>query len=275
MVRAEVAPVLENYPGVSGVLHRPPDSDLERLIRDVRPDVLLNIDYHDAMIAITAKKAGVPVRVAKPRGVRQMLAATHIVWSRRKGSDRHESQHSLDFLKRLGWPVPGSIPSPPALVLTQEESAMGKADLRDFPPPRLGAIVLGKDIKVLPSQAWWSRMLEAARGAGWSPVVLSPADQGALPPTGLRGLMARLLACDAVLGVSTGPTHLSAALGVPTLCLFSRKLSRGPSRWAPLGTRAEALPHPGEKTKDASGMDRFSPDDVLARLDRLRLLGSG
>jgi len=64
LVRPEFAPILDNIPGVSGVLGRLPDSDLEQLLGDVRPDVLLNYNYRDREIIPTAKKLGVPVRVA-------------------------------------------------------------------------------------------------------------------------------------------------------------------------------------------------------------------
>jgi ADP-heptose:LPS heptosyltransferase len=116
-------------------------------------------------------------------------------------------------------------------------------------------------------------MLGASKKAGWNPVVLSPVEQAercGLPPADLRGLMARLCACDAVLGVSTGPTHLSAALGVPTLCLMERDVRFRPERWAPLGERALALAYPGEAVELGLGMDRFPPDAVLEHLEKLR-----
>jgi ADP-heptose:LPS heptosyltransferase len=82
--------------------------------------------------------------------------------------------------------------------------------------------------------------------------------------------MSRLGACDAVLGISTGPTHLAAALGVPTLCLMGRRALHGPARWAPLGRWVGTLQYEGEEDDAGTGMDRFSPDDALAALDGLR-----
>jgi ADP-heptose:LPS heptosyltransferase len=82
--------------------------------------------------------------------------------------------------------------------------------------------------------------------------------------------MARLHACDAVLGVSTGPTHLSAALGVPTLCLMDKSQL---NRWRLLGNRAESLAYPDEKADLGYGTDRFSFDAVLTYLEKLRSAG--
>jgi ADP-heptose:LPS heptosyltransferase len=280
LVRQETVPILEHLPGVSGVLHRPPDGDLEQSIMGIKPDVLLNLGHRDKRIVPAARSARVPIRVARPRGMGQALCATHIVWAKRTGSGRHESQHALDFLKKLKWPVPDSIPPPPRLALTQEEIAWGRADIQNVPAPRLGAIVSGKTTGISPSAAWWETMLAASKRAGWSPIVLSPPDAvrcgpgtpdaGALPPTGMRGLMARLAACDAVLGVSTGPTHLAAALGVPTLCLMERDIRFSRDRWGPLGDRAGSLAYPGEAVELGLGMDRFSPDTVLEHLEKLR-----
>jgi ADP-heptose:LPS heptosyltransferase len=112
-------------------------------------------------------------------------------------------------------------------------------------------------------------MLEASKMAGWNPVILSPPDECSLPPADIRGLMGRLYACDAVLAVSTGPMHIAAALGVPTLCLMERNINHCPKRWAPLGHRAEGIAYPGDKVKFGAGMDRFSPETVLAHLEKL------
>jgi len=294
LVRPVVAPILDHLPGVSGVLHRPLDDDLEnylrgqlplreyrtvqrrrphdpaleRLIGDVRPDVLLALYHRDMRIIPAARRAGVPIMVARPRGWRQSIGATHLVWARKSDSRRHESQHGLDFLRAIKWPVPDTVP-PPRLALTQEERARGLAELAGVPAPRLALVVSGKTAGARPSPQWWGTMTDASKKAGWSPVVLSPPDKCGLPPTDLRGLMARLAACDAVLGVSTGPTHLAAALGVPTLCLMYKNPFAGPARWAPLGDRAVGLVCPSDEDDEDVAMDSFSPDVVLEHLKQL------
>jgi hypothetical protein len=198
---------------------------------------------------------------------RRMNYSTHVISN--YYHDRHESLNSLEFIRCLNIPVPESIPSPPKLVLTQEEIAGGREDLQAIPVPRLGFITRG-NTGAYPSRQWWNKMLEVSKTAGWNPVILSPQDECSLPPTNLRGLMARIYACDAVIGVSTGPTHISAALEVPTLCLMERHINHAPTRWAPLGRRAEGIAYPGKKVKFGAGMDRFSHDMVLARLENLR-----
>jgi len=270
LVRPETAPILESLPGVSGVLCRPQDSDLERVLRDIKPDALLNLGHRDKRMVPAARRAGVPIRVARPRGLAQILCATHVLWTKRTGTGRHEAQNSLDFLKPFEWQIPARAPSP-RLLLTPEEMVRGEADLREVPRPRLGVITRGSGgtAGAFPGKLWWEKMLGAAESAGWNPVALSPPDAGTLPPTDIRGLMGRLHACDAVLGVSTGPTHLAAALGVPTLCLMGKRVKHGPDRWMPLGDRVEAMQYPGREDDLGSGMDRLDIGSVLARLEKM------
>jgi ADP-heptose:LPS heptosyltransferase len=270
LVREETAPVLDGLPNVSGVLRRRPESteaDLADLIRGIAPDALLNISHRDKMIIPAAKMAGAPIRVARPRGLKQILFATHLVWSKRSGSGRHESQHALDFLKPFGWA--NVKPAPPSLAMASDELDKGKKDLGNIPHPRLGIILRGSGSGASPSPQWWKKMLSASKSAGWNPIVLSPPEESPLPPADLRGLMGRLCACDAIIGPSTGPTHLAAALDRPTLCLMGRRISHGPDRWAPLGHCARAIQYTGAEDDLGSGMDRLSFDDALAALKEL------
>jgi len=281
LVRPETAPILDGLPGSAGVLLRPFDADersLADLIMGIAPDAVLNIGHRDKMIIPAAKRAGVPIRVARPRGLKQLLGATHRVWSKRSGSGRHESEHGLDFLRPFGWAgnytefLDGSnaAPKPVRLTLTKKEIENGEKDMGHLPRPRLGTILRGSGSGASPSSMWWGGMLSESKGAGWNPIVLSPPDDSPLPPVGLRGLMGRLFACDAVIGPSTGPTHLAAALGKPTLCLMGHRVSHGPDRWKPLGPCVEAIQYPGEEDDLGAGMDRLPFDEVLAALNRLQ-----
>jgi heptosyltransferase-2 len=52
----------------------------------------------------------------------------------------------------------------------------------------------------------------------------------------LRQLMAVIAASHAVVSMSTGPMHIAAALGVPTVSIFDPRRNQSPIRWQPLGT---------------------------------------
>ena len=264
LVRPYAAPLLQ---GLGGVHLREPDTDLEALMRRLAPDAVLNLGHRDAAVITAAKRAGVPVRVARSRG-RQIWEATHVLWKGRNGTGRHEAQNVLDFLRPWGWD--GGWPAPPRLQLTPGELAQGAADLAHLPRPLLGVATRSSGSSAFPSDLWWERALAVLRDNGWNPIVLSPPEASPLPATDLRGLMGRLKACDAFLGPSTGPTQLAAALDVPLLALMGLSSNRGPARWAPLGRRVQVLQYPGPEADLAGGMDRLDPRDLLPHLARLR-----
>jgi ADP-heptose:LPS heptosyltransferase len=267
LVQAYTAPLLEGLAGIAGVHLRPADAGLTELLARLRPDAVLNLGHRDRAVIAAAKAAGVPVRVARSRGS-QIWNATDVLWRGRFGSGAHEAQNVLEFLRPWGWQ--GGWPTPGRLSLSAAELAQGEADLAHLARPRLGIATRSSGSSAFPSQGWWDRALLVLAGAGWTPVLLSPAEAGVLPATDLRGLMARIRACDAFLGPSTGPTQVAAALGVPVLALMGRSANRGPSRWAPLGPRVQVLQYPGPEADLSGGMDRLDPAGLIVHLERLR-----
>lgn len=268
LVQARTAPILGRHPGIHAVHIRENDAELNQLLKHIRPDAVLNLYHGDRAVILAAKQAGVPIRVARARGLDQILSATHILWKGRYGTGRHESQNMLDFLKPFGWD--GGWPQPPHLYLSQEERSQGESDLAGHPHPRVGLIRRGSGAGAHPFDTWWDRMESTLRHAKWNPVVLAPAADSRLPETHLRGLMARLAACDAVISPSTGPAHLAAALGVPLLILMGLRKNHGPDRWAPLGDRVQVVQYPGPEADLRGGMDRIPPETLLPHLDRLK-----
>ncbi len=267
LVQARTAPMLAGHPGIHAVHIRPEDSGLVRLMQQIRPDAVLNLYHRDRAVIVAAKHAGVPIRVARTRGLDQTLAATHRLWKGRFGTGRHEAQNLLDFLEPFGWD--GGWSQPPRLFLTPEECAQGVAALADHPHPRVGLIHRGSGAGAHPSEAWWKQAKAVLRQAGWHPVTLSPPADSELPETDLRGLMARLAACDAVIGPSTGPAHLAAALDIPLLVLIGLRKNHAPDRWSPMGARVQVLQYPGPEADLTDGMDRIPPEALLPHLDRL------
>lgn len=268
LLRPATAPILTQLPGIAGLHLREPGQDLVGLIRGIGPDAVLNLGHRDGEVISAAKAAGVKIRVARARGLGQIFSATHRLWKGRTGTGRHEAQHALDFLAPFGWS--GGEPAMPGLVLSPEERAEGEADLASWPHPRLGLALRGSGAGAAPTAAWWTRARAEFTAAGWHGIVLAPPEASDPPPGDLRRLMARLAACDAVLSPSTGPAHLAAALGVPTVCLMGRRASHGPDRWKPLGPKVVALQYPGEEADGRDGMDRLEPTVVLHALESLR-----
>jgi ADP-heptose:LPS heptosyltransferase len=268
LVRPYSAPLFEGHPDVAGVHMRTEGQDLASLFAQLRPQALLNLGHRDHEVMVAAKAAAVPVRVARARGLRQILAATDLLWRRRFGTGRHEAMNVLDFLGP--WGLDGGAPEPPRLFLTGEERAQGERDLARFDRPRLGMFLQGTGAGAHPSGAWWQAARAIFTRAGWTPIALGPPDLSDLPPADLRGLMARMAACEAIISPSSGPAHIAAALGLPLLCLMGLRPNHSPDRWAPLGARVQVAQYPPPEADLSGGMDRLDPEALLPHLDRLR-----
>jgi ADP-heptose:LPS heptosyltransferase len=267
LVRPYGAPILEGHPDIAGVHLRTEGQDLRALFTELKPHAILNLSHRDKAVIVAAQQALVPVRVARARGLPQILGATNLIWKGRYGTGRHEAMNVLDFLGP--WDLDGGAPAAPRLFLTEAERAQGERDLQAQDRPRLGIILKGTGAGAHPSLDWWKAALPVFRQAGWNPIPLGPPELSDLAPTDLRGLMARMAACEALLSPSSGPAHIAAALEVPVLCLMGLRPNHTPDRWAPLGGRVQVVQYPAPEADLSGGMDRLDPTALLPHLARI------
>jgi ADP-heptose:LPS heptosyltransferase len=178
------------------------------------------------------------------------------------------AQHSVEeswrivaaLLGLLGRPLPSARPGPVVATASPAGQASAAHCLSDHgvvPGARLVAIHpgTGADVKLWPA-AHWSAVSDALAQRLDARIVVTgsaaerelvaavvggmrgpaPDDAinaaGALDWDGLAGLFAR---CALVLGVDSGPLHLAAALGVPTVHVFG---PTAPARFGPRGRGA-------------------------------------
>lgn len=83
----------------------------------------------------------------------------------------------------------------------------------------------------------------------------------------------------AMIGPSTGPMHISAALGRPTVALFSPVKAQSKTRWAPYLLDNVAIIEPQVECREQytcnktclhyNCMDLISIDEILEKVDRL------
>jgi len=72
--------------------------------------------------------------------------------------------------------------------------------------------------------------------------------------------------CDALVAASTGPLHISAALGKHAIGLYSPKRPIHPGRWRPVGKHAQVICASAHPKKGASLS--ISADEVLQAIQR-------
>jgi len=158
-----------------------------------------------------------------------------------------QAPHQTERYLSLFSPPPRAEDFPPRLALGREEFEEVGRWLCQWPKPLVGLVVgarhrtkcwpleLQRDFGRLVLQAKLGLVLiggpEQAGELAW----LSEALEGQtalFQASGLRKLAALLAACDVVVGPDSGPQHVAAALGRPTVTLFG---PTAPERWAPRG----------------------------------------
>ncbi len=246
------APVLAQHPDVAAVLTlngQERFADVVALFRRGFDAAIFLKPFRRLMAA--AFVARVPVRVAT--GYRwYSLLANRRVYEHRSDFSRHEATYNLGLLRGLGL-EPGE-PVRPRLVLTDDERQAAAVRLKTLPVPRIvvhpGGFSArlwklrhyldlaqrlaeeGYGVVLSGSQAERDRFREET---GWG-----GASHGSIldvmGSVTLRQLMAMLGASQAVVSGATGPAHIAAGLGVPTVSLFDPRRNHLPTRWQPLGS---------------------------------------
>jgi ADP-heptose:LPS heptosyltransferase len=247
-------------PLVAPLLDRHSDVDYVRTIRFTDPLKDLRRAFSEGVEAAVflkpfrrlmwaAWRAGVPIRVAT--GYRwYSLLVNRPIYEHRSEFSKHESEYNVEMLKGLGLrPQPVT---PPVLSLTETEGASGASRWSGVPSPRVVVHPGG-----ISARRWrleqYCDLVTTLTDGGYG-VALTGSDQErtefgkglrtALPSgvadlmgkLSLRELMAVIANAHVVVSGATGPAHLAAALGIPTVTLFDPRRNNLPVRWKPLGT---------------------------------------
>lgn len=282
----------------------------ERDLRALQPDAIV-FAFPSRELARAAARAGVPIRVGTARRWFHWPWATHRPFVRRKGSSLHEAQLNLALLapfvddpvltREALWPLAGLAP---------EAGAPGRASGASDPPgwplrPGVSNVLLqvrsngnGKEwplrhyvslVRALPADRYHfivngtpaeGDALRAAAPGLFALPQVTDATRG-FPIPDLMRVLPRL---DGVLSNSTGPMHLAALSGAPTVGLFVDLPGMDPARWGPLGPRATALRAPRDAcvqcprgASECPCMAALGVDRVAAALEAAtaRRLGGG
>lgn len=286
---AYAAPVLAQHPDVAAVLTLNGQErfvDVVALFRRGFDAAIFLKPFRRLMAA--AFVARVPVRVAT--GYRwYSLLANRRIYEHRSDFSRHEATYNLGLLRGVGL-EPGE-PVRPRLVLTDDERQEAAVRLKALPVPRIAVHPGG-----FSSRQWklrhyldlTQRLAEEGYGVvlsgsqterdrfrdetGWR----GAAHGSILDVMGivtLRQLMAMIGASQAVVSGSTGPAHIAAGLGVPTVSLFDPRRNQSPARWQPLGQGIVLRPDVPtceqcvyEACPYWDCLDRISVEDVVNRV---------
>jgi ADP-heptose:LPS heptosyltransferase len=250
--------------GIDVVLEAGPGRKAQRsALERFRPDLCVVIS-RGLTAAWAAWQAGVPHRVGAGHRLYSPLFHRRVAERRRAGG-RHEVEYALSFAHRAG-----ALGGPEDFELRVPAEATARIDAwmrsRDIDG---SCVVLhpgsGGSCPAWPAQHY----LELARGlhrlghqVAWSigpddAAIAHALDAGGEPATrvfdgGLCDLAALLMRSALVIGSSTGPLHLAAAVGAPTLALHAPWATCGAGRWGPYADNGWAL------VAEAHGAARWS-----------------
>lgn len=273
-----------------------------RALRQARYDAVLAL--HGEVASFLAVWTGAPWR-AGYAGESLPLALTLPLPGDRLATPRHEAQCCLDLCGRLGA---RAVLSSPALVPEPAAQATIRALLaRHGLPPGQPYLVIhpgagnGAAKRWLPAR--WAAVADRLRDELGLAVLLTGASSERSLTAAVRAAMhgpaidlagatplplltALLAGARLVLGGDTGPLHLAAALGVPTVSVFG---PTDPAHYAPLGPRARVarrvvpcgpcydLSRPADcrlPDRSALCMALVGPEEVLAAARALATTGS-
>jgi len=283
------APVLDRHPDVDyirSVTFQAPLSDLVHAFSGGIDVAVFLKPFRRLMWA--AFLARVPVRVAS--GYRwYSLLANRRVYEHRSDFSKHESEYNLGMLRGLGLNPTELIY--PSLEVTDTERRSGEDYWHGLPSTHVIIHPGGVSARHWRPTHYRDLALDLVRRGygvvftGSEPERIdferdafagAPVSQGIRSLMGqlsIRELMAVIATAQVVVSGSTGPAHLAAALGVPTVSLFNPLRNHLPVRWKPLGRGV--LLRPGVPTCERcigdacpywDCLDRFTPPEVAYRV---------
>ncbi|AIY40344.1 ADP-heptose--lipooligosaccharide heptosyltransferase II [Collimonas arenae] len=289
LCRAYAAPVVRHCRSIDDVV------ELESFLDN--PDAYFakaNVDtiilaQPNKRLAVIAFKARIRNRIGNARHkLYQMLYCNRRVRFKKGNSELHEAQFNFEFLRPFGLTTIPQLPEiislydfdipevaeinrlfqahPFNLILHTKSNGHG----REWPIKHYTA--LAKELGNYPDIQMW---LTGSPAEGeWlaehaKELLQQPNVSNVCGKFTLDQLSSFIKAADGLIASGTGPLHVSAALGQRTLGLFPPTRPMHPGRWAPLGTRAQALSLPiscvgckGSNAASCDCMENIRPDAV-------------
>ena len=289
IAREVMRPLLEGHPLLDGFIALPqfaPDArgvttrrmGLDREFATWNADAIVHLHPNDAA-QFSARAARIPRRIGYKSSWLADRTLTDRLPDHRHAGVRHEGEYNFDLLAPLGIaapPVETLRPSVhlPASWLQSLRIRLAAAgfdgfDTSDEPYAVLNPTAYSLDHRWPPAHFAWlaTEMLRSGRFARVFLVGESVTDPSAreirrLLGAGVPGLIdlsgetnlaelgCLLRRARVLVTRDTGPSHLAAAVGCPTVVMFGRLEGRyGPTRWRPLSPSAEVLRTPADRRR--------------------------
>ncbi len=292
LLRRPLAPLFAEHPLLEAAIPIPEFEDsaqsdaaeLTRIFKRHKFDCIVHLN-HDPGIYLAAKRAGIRYRVGYGTGS-EASSLTHAVEDKRSEGRRHEALYNLDLLRLLNIEAP-RIFRP---FISPSESAKRKIPLilpileNDRPYAALHLAAHGSKARmpvgVMAKIAIWlgrerhldivivgTEVNDPALGTLKKDLPDNVSIWDLTGKTNLDELAWILSRAKVFLGRDSGPAHIAAAMGCPTVTIMGPHKKKSTStRWAPLGERVGIVEGPANprffETARAFQQRYFSSIDV-------------
>lgn len=257
--RAYAAPVVRHCRFVDNVIALESLDDPARQFAAAGYDTVI-FAFPERRLARAAWRARIANRVGTSHRLQHWFTCNRLAHFSRVRSPLHEAQLNFALLRGLGIDyIPALQEIPPLFGLAASERAdvaalrgqspfnlvlhpKSNGNGREWPLERYTE--LARVLQAEPGIRIWvtGSPAEGQLLAREAPALLAlPNVQNMCGKFDLAGLVALIGAADGLVASGTGPLHVAAALGRPTLGLFPPTRPIDPARWGALGSRARSL----------------------------------
>jgi ADP-heptose:LPS heptosyltransferase len=278
-------PLLAGHPLLAGYIPLSPDltAEFERLQASAIVHLHPNEECYRA-----ACRANVPVRIGYGSGFDDRYL-THVVEDRRSEGRQHEAAYNFDLLRFHEVTQPATL-SPN--VYLAEANGLSLQNKLPWSLESTRFVVLNPSAhsprKRWPKERFQQLADRLQHDFDLLPVFISadPADAIFPLPAGQLDLAGKtnlgelawlLRSATLLISRDTGPAHLAAAVGCPSITLFGRTAPRyGPTRWRPLSEYATVVTKPiprrwleGSNAYWRRSFAAISVEEVLAAVEQM------
>lgn len=264
LIQEGLRPLLEGHPDIDELWTTPPHRS-RSWIDAARWRGRLRKEQFDAVVIfnptgtfhLAAFLAGIPLRVGYDRKLGFLL--TRRIPDTKAARKLHESEYNLELVRLLG-----NAPDEPAMTLPVSDAAdrLARRLLESHGVSSSQWPVAIHPWTSNPAKSWpLNSFLEVAHRlsrAGEAVLLIGePGDAASMETAGLIDLIGKiplgtlpalLKRCRLLVSNDSGPAHVAAAVGTPTLVVAPREHEPVLRRWRPLGTNVRILlsPSPSE-----------------------------
>lgn len=253
LIQEYTAPIAKQCPAIDQIIY---DYDLKKYNFD------LSINYYNQWKDTSAAfKAQIPLRLGDSSRISTAWMNNLRVFRRWDNFSRHEVEHNFDLLQPLGIDLAAIDKKIVSLTKPAPESA---EEILNPYGIRRSDMVIGIHLSTGKGNKPWlpqrfARLIEILSKSLDAKIILTGGKNDAqlsimiqnlctapiinlAGKTSLSQLLCVLSRLNAYIGADTGPTHIAAAYGVPTVAIFSAKFVK-PTEWGPWQT-PNAIIHP-------------------------------